>query len=68
MSKGKRERKERRKEGIKEGRGAGKLKEHPCLYQRRRKIHSEISRGKKGEDINDKKPKRGQLEEGRSGP
>ena len=25
----------------KEGRGAGKLKEHPCLYQRRRKIHSE---------------------------
>lgn len=52
----------------KEGKWAGKLKEHPCLYQRRRKIHSEISRGKKGKGINDKKPKRRQLEEGRSGP
>ena len=52
----------------KEGKWAGKLKEHPCLYQRRRKSHSEISREKKGKDINDKKQKRRQLEEGRSGP
>lgn len=28
----------------KEGKWAGKLKEHPCLYQRWRKSHSEISR------------------------
>lgn len=60
--------KESEKKKKKEGKWAGKLKEHPCLYQRRRKIHSEISRGKKGKGINDKKPKRRQLEEGRSGP
>lgn len=60
--------KESEKKKKKEGKWAGKLKEHPCLYQRRRNIHIEISRGKKGKGINDKKLKRRQLEEGRSGP